>query len=768
MIHWETNIPIIRQRWPNVWRLCCQASSRHRVEWVQDGTGVLVDGLRLFSQIDPWGEARLLADNVPTGSTTAFIYGLGGHHLPQTLLARPEITRLTVVLLNIGLFRQILEVMDHRTWLADPRTELLIWQEMDGVQKPFAAIPVALRLSGPEWAAKRWAARVRMSIEKEYSDRRFLEHPLLMEKIRQNKDVIQNDPGIDALFGTHPGGTILVAGAGPTLSDHFARLASRSQETPLIAVDGALIPLRQAGILPDVVVSLEHQPIVLTLFQDLQGDKALARVPLVYFPAADPSLLQEWPGPRYLACSASPIYEDIRQRRRQVVLHASGSVLHPAVDLAVRMGAAHVILAGADFSFPGGTSHVTGCPAMKWNVRVDPGTMLPDGQGGEVASSPALSCALLELEDYVRSHPEVVFFNLSRRGANIEGICHGDADSIVPLPDFAGKVPPLHFPVLHSFASMNIQSRLQQADTDLLVYRYTQAEASLFDLLERLTPDQDAGEQIAIQCGAASVCLHRNRSDQATKLATAALAMATSLPLSHQQGLALRILALRSLAQSHMQSGRYQESAGLLEETRSMTYALGDARQKARTGRVVAEFLRHHGRMRAARQQLLEVRAGLHLAEKQAKPLPLEDARCLMDLGNLTACSGSWSETREYFSQALEIFWNHQAKTAVAMARHALFTLRREMQQALQIHPDDCAGHLQQTIRFFRQGRDAEGGEAMQRFIDCVLWRLENKAGIDPEQINPLLARILDAQQRHDFVQVADDLAAQLVPIWPA
>ncbi|MBF0152481.1 MAG: DUF115 domain-containing protein [Magnetococcales bacterium] len=764
MTHWHENSAIVQKRWPELWHLCLRGVARHRVEVVQDG--VLVDGLHLFSLFDPSGEARVQAERVPPGSPEAFLYGLGSAHLPEVLLARRELQRLTVVLLDIGLFCQSLATMDHQVWLADPRTILATWEEFPAPRSPFAVTPTALRLTSPEPAAKKLATRIRLSLEENHLDRRFLEHPLLMEKIRQNKKVMDQDPGVETLFDSYPGSTILVAGAGPTLSDHLTILANRSAKSILIAVDAALLPLRQAGILPDVVVTQEYHPIVFTLFQDMEEDISLARIPLVYFPASDPEVLAAWPGPRRVACSHSPIYAVIRQQRGRSILFASGSVLHPAVDLAVRMGAARVVLVGADFSFPGGASHAEGCAAMRWNSPYDTALTLSNGQGEEVPTSHALNSMLLELEDYLCLHPDVAFFNASRRGARIAGARDLDEVHNPLLPASPGTLPLPWKKEQAPIPALDVTSLLRQADACLLVYRYARAERILKDLLENLSPEQAPRERILIQCGAAEILLHRNRIDQAETLVSEALATARRLNPGQRQAILLRVVALRGMAAVHMLGGDSRTAASLLEDVRSLTYALDDAQEKARTGRIIAIFLHLHGRFQAARQQLLETRAALLLAEKKGHPLPLEDARCLMDLGHLTAGSGAWSETREYFSQAWVLYQRHEEKTAAAMARHALFTLRRDMQQALQIHPGNCQGHMTQTVRLFRQGHDTEGAEAMKRLIDCALRRLEDKEGIDPELVNPLLARILDAQKRNDFIQIADDLAHRLAPVW--
>ncbi|MBF0426005.1 MAG: DUF115 domain-containing protein [Magnetococcales bacterium] len=763
MSHWHGNGAIIERRWPALWQTCIETQGKagHRIEQLENGA-LLVDGLHAFSRFDPQNEACLQAERVPRGSTEAYLYGLIGAHLPVHLLAREEMRHLTVVLLNVELFCQTLNVIDHQTWLDDPRVTLTTWREVSTLRSPFATTPITLTLPGRDDTAKKLATRIRTSLEEHFQNRRFLEHPLLMERIRQNARRTTRDPGVETLFGSHPRGTILVAGAGPSLSDHIPLLSRRSPQTPLVAVDAALLPLRREGVLPDIVVTQEHHPLVFTLFQDVEGDAALARVPLVYFPASDPEVLGLWPGPRRVACSHSPAYGDIRRQRERSVLFAAGSVLHPAVDLAVRMGAAKIILVGADFSHPGGMSHAEGCAALRWNCHRDPTLTLPDGQGGEVPTTHALNGMLLELESFIRLHPDVAFFIAGRRGARIHGTRYLDELHAAFRSD--ARLPAIQ--IAEQITEETVENLLSAGDADLLVYRYCRAEARFNTLRGCLSPGHAPRAHILARCGAAEVLLYRHGYSQAESLLAEALAQARARALGQREAIILRIAALRGTAQLRMQTGRAREAADLLEDARAMTYGLGDPRERARTGRTVAEFLRMHGRLEAAKQELLEARSTLRRSEKTGSPLPFEDARCLMDLGHLTAGAGTWSETREYFSQALTIYWQHGEKTAAALARQALFVLRQEMQQALQLHPGNCRGHLVQAVRLYRLGQTLEGGEAIRRLIDCILRRLDKQGGIDPEQTNPLLTRILEAQQRGDTIQVADDLAHRLDPLW--
>ncbi len=144
-------------------------------------------------------------------------------------------------------------------------------------------------------------------------------------------------------------------------------------------------------------------------------------------PLADPQVLEGWQGPRYVGYSASDVFQVLRQRLPRAQLHSGGSVIHPAVDLAVRMGGKRITLFSADFAFALNRTHAG------WEDG-DLGSQLGvarhwvlDGHGQRVRTQLNFCSYLCELERYIEARPDVAFFNTSRSGAMIAGTTfHGD------------------------------------------------------------------------------------------------------------------------------------------------------------------------------------------------------------------------------------------------------------------------------------------------------------------------------------------------------
>lgn len=378
---------------------------------------LIIDGIHLSSAYNRRREAELQATLVPNTSDRAWVYGIGSGDLPRVLLRRKRLKNLTVVILNPGVALASFTHIDHEDWLNDPRVELLTGDEKD-LCTPFAASPACLQLA--DESSARLRDLVFLELSTPYSHKKHAhDNPEVQDRIRANEPLIKNDGDVATLFDSQPGATVMVALAGPSLGKNLDKIAARRGQYPLIAVNSALKPLAQAGIIPDVAMVIDDDPKIISCFRGYD-QTAFEHVPLIYFPRVPGSVLSIWPGPRLAAYSDHPCYRGVCRKLPRGKLFASGSVLHTAVDLAVRMGANEVILLGADLAFPGGQKYA---PGAGWN-EVDTASAkhwVLDGHGNRVSTLASFRGYLRDLETYIEKHPQVSFFNSSLDGASIKG-----------------------------------------------------------------------------------------------------------------------------------------------------------------------------------------------------------------------------------------------------------------------------------------------------------------------------------------------------------
>jgi hypothetical protein len=416
----QSNADVIQRRWPLVAaRLLAEDPSPLQADLVEGlGSTLSINGIQLTSRHDRTREAQVQAASLPDDSLVLHVYGTGLGDLQLQLLQRPQLKQLHVHLLNGAVFALVLQLLDQQPWLNDPRIELHYAGDLAEICLPFFALPAELVL------ADDYNAKIRDRLISEthltFNNREFDPQAAdIVERLQASHALLQGDGDVAALFGSQPGRGVFVIATGPSLELHFERLqAIRAQaERPLfICVDTAYRPLLDHGIRPDIVVSIDqrisarHLPAANT-----------AAITLVYMPMVDPQMLKDWQGPRHAAYSASPIYQTIRQQLPRGELYVGGSVIHPAVDLAVKMGAAQITLFGADFAFPGDKTHAGWGDGDLGPQLIAAKHWVLDGHGQRIKTQLNFRSYLCELERYIAGHPQVRFYNTSRAGAMIAG-----------------------------------------------------------------------------------------------------------------------------------------------------------------------------------------------------------------------------------------------------------------------------------------------------------------------------------------------------------
>ncbi|MDI2145597.1 MULTISPECIES: motility associated factor glycosyltransferase family protein [unclassified Pseudomonas] len=416
----QANANVIERRWPALSaRLLNEDSSVIEAGLTQGlGSTLNINGIQLTSRHDRVHEARIQAASLPADKSRLHVYGTGLGDLPTVLLERAGLERLYVHILNGALFALVLQLIDQQQWLEDPRVELLYAGDLPDICTPFFALPAEMLLAD-DFNAKirdRLVSEVHLS----FNNREFdPQSPFIQQRLQDCLPVLLADDDVAQLFGTCVGREIYVIGTGPTLEQHFERLTAireRDERPVFICVDTAYRPLREHGIVPDYVVSIDQRISFRHLpFEESDG------IPLVYLPMSDPEVLRAWRGKRYGGYSLSPVYAALREQHPRALLHVGGSVIHPAVDLAVKMGAARITLFGADFAFPMNKTHA-GWGDGDLGPSVNQARhWVRDGFGERVSTQLNFRGYLCVLERYIASQPQVEFFNSSRAGALIAG-----------------------------------------------------------------------------------------------------------------------------------------------------------------------------------------------------------------------------------------------------------------------------------------------------------------------------------------------------------
>ena len=373
---------------------------------------VKLNGLQLSSTYAPELEASQQAATLPL-TCEITIYGSGLGFLPQELLKRTDLKKLNVKIINLDLFIVALTFRDQRDWLSDHRVQITLARDDEEILTPFFCSPAELRTIEPECCNIKEC--LESDINQRFISREFAKlKPKLTERIETN--LLINSAGrLDQFFGSVPDGIALLLGAGPSLSsnrDHITRFFEH-KTGPIIAVDAATKFLHENRVIPDFVVCIDHEyPLDKLFFYDN------ADVTLVFSPQIRPEIVNAWQGRRFLFMSPTGLLEQYITSEH-VQLMSGGSVIHPAAELAVKLGVKNIQMSGVDFAFPDGKTHSGWKNGDLYTVDLNATKEVEDVSGLGVPTTQNMLGYKVELERLISRNPEVVFHNLSPIGAKI-------------------------------------------------------------------------------------------------------------------------------------------------------------------------------------------------------------------------------------------------------------------------------------------------------------------------------------------------------------
>ncbi len=370
-----------------------------------------IEGLQLTSFVDRKAEAVIQASAVPADATEAWIYGPALGDTVRELLKRDALQHLHVVVMS----RRVTKASfgwEKPAWLADQRVRLHLAKDVLEAKGPFVVSPAEMRLADEDAIPLR--DRVTVEVNRDITERQMqAQISVELEQFKENKWALDVDPRVLDLFTEKTTRRGVVIAAGPTLKDHYKWAHVASTGSIIVTGTTALKPLLAADLIPNYVVVIDPSPVMMAHLDGVDMDR-LKHTTLVYVPSVFPDILKAWKGPRY---KAQAMYGAEGND-----LFSGGSVVHSCTDLAVRLGCPEVYLIGADFCYPGDSTHVEGSEQAKpvQNATWMPSTV--NGLGQRVPTREGLLAFRVALEEYVALHPETKFYKLGRSGVPVAGM----------------------------------------------------------------------------------------------------------------------------------------------------------------------------------------------------------------------------------------------------------------------------------------------------------------------------------------------------------
>jgi hypothetical protein len=329
---------------------------------------------RLHSPYDPVTEAERQLKKITQGrpsNEVPVIVGFGLGYIVEQTAAATWFKRAVVLEPNEGDFLLALGLRDLSGLLRNERLSFVVGHDASA-----SAVQISRALAKRQhYAWHPWItpamARRHLAFSKEcFKDlsstltvvqttarTKYSKSQLFQDNAIENLPDICGSRGVSEFEGVWADKPVVVVAAGPSLDKQMAALKEVSGRILLIAVGQAWRSLRAAGIVPEFVVSVDPNQVMLAHFEGVEP----AGEWLIADSCCYPEILSMF-YPRLIVGHAT---ED-----REVMfdalcgprggLRSGGSVANSAFSFAMTMGANPVILIGQDLAFTGGRSHVEG------------------------------------------------------------------------------------------------------------------------------------------------------------------------------------------------------------------------------------------------------------------------------------------------------------------------------------------------------------------------------------------------------------------------
>jgi len=221
-----------------------------------------------------------------------------------------------------------------------------------------------------------------------------------------------------------------VISAGPSLNKNIDELKAIGRKGCIIAVDTAIKPLLNHGIIPDFFVIVDGKKPT-----ELMNHPLVSQIPLVTCNIVAKGIMDLHTGKKFFYSADNPLEELIYKEARKNAglakflypqgLATGGSVANSAFALANYMNASEIVFVGQDLALTNNKTHADGTFQEKMNVlsvaeRQD--TFLVDGiKGNKVYTRADFNRYRKWFEDYISDHKLKNVIDATQGGAKIYG-----------------------------------------------------------------------------------------------------------------------------------------------------------------------------------------------------------------------------------------------------------------------------------------------------------------------------------------------------------
>jgi len=373
----------------------------------------------LHSRRDPWHEAcHIVSQWTREPIHSLVIWGLGLGYVAEALHRKlGDRTSMWLVETHPELVALAKQVHPQwRIWRSGKVT-IMATRSLARLRDFLARIPssAAIRINASSQALQRWEggalAGVLENLTLPFKNTQAYA-ALVQDQERANLPYLTHCRYVNELFDKWQGEPVIVMGAGPSLTETLKCLVQLPDKPRILASNGALPALAKWGVQADLAICIESRS---SAKRDVE--RANYTGPLVVFPCVNHELLRDYKGLLYLAFP-----EELGEEIEHGLASGVGTVMAPALDLAVKMGGNPILLAGLDLAW-GDTLYVGGVERTTTSPRA---TVRASSVSGHTAWTSAafasFASGLARILD-CRKHadPNLRVFDLKTAGLQIPG-----------------------------------------------------------------------------------------------------------------------------------------------------------------------------------------------------------------------------------------------------------------------------------------------------------------------------------------------------------
>lgn len=372
--------------------------------------------------------------------STICIFGLGDYRLIDKLSDKYKENEIIVYEPNASYFKNIMEAFDLTGLIKKNNVELLtgekgfrVLRDVLGVKVDVTNYKTSIFRVNTQYGIlyptelKVWSERVQNSVDtllidkntyKKYGEERLINNIanyydcLNSRNVKELLDVIK-EKTCD---------TAIMVAAGPSLDKNIHLLKEAKGKAFIIAVDTAIKPMLNAGVKPDLTVSIDsHKP--KELFQ-INGESV--DVPIIVDLQSNTEVIKDYKGKRFYTYNfnKSFFWVYMKPDYMMVNLDSGGSVANDAFSFLLRAGFKNIVLVGQDLAYTGKNTHAGAAYNDEEKIKFeksDKHFLIEDIYGNQVYTEGNMDVYRKWFERYIEANEKVRFIDATEGGAKIKG-----------------------------------------------------------------------------------------------------------------------------------------------------------------------------------------------------------------------------------------------------------------------------------------------------------------------------------------------------------